>query len=102
MSDLQDSFHDAMVQIYIQAQEACNYRAKAFLAMVVEQGGVVAAKKLLSTTEMQSGLFELFECGRLDLTVETLVLKDDYRQLFTAGELAEAERRLQTLQRAAR
>lgn len=98
MSTLEREFDQAMINIYKAALEACNYRAKAFLSMVVELGGVAAAKKLLSSSEMQSGLFELFECGRLDLTVETLVLKDEYRELFTPTELAEAERRLSLLQ----
>jgi len=86
-----------MIDIYNSAVQECDYRAKAFLAMVVERGGLPAAKKLLSTSEMQSGLFELFECGRLDLTVEALVLRDEYRELFTASELAEAKRRLDML-----
>jgi len=97
MTALEDKFHQAMIGIYVAAADECNYRAKAFLSMVVEMGGLAAAKQLLSTSEMQSGLLELFECGRLDLTVETLVLNDEYRELFTRGELAEAERRLSLL-----
>ena len=98
MAALEDKFDQAMIGIYKAAVDACNYRAKGFLGMVVELGGIAAAKKLLSSGDMQSGLFELFECGRLDLTVETLVLKDEYRELFTSTELAEAERRLSLLQ----
>jgi hypothetical protein len=65
--------------------------------MVVEMGGVAAAKKLLASDDIQSGLYELFECGRLDLTVETLVLQDEYRSLFSPEELVEAQRRLDLL-----
>ena len=98
MKDLEEEFHQDMLEIYKTAIEACNYRAKAFLAMVVEMGGLKAAKKLLSSTEIQSGLYELFECGRLDLTVECLVAEKHggkYRKLFTPVEVVEAERRLQ-------
>ncbi len=90
---LEEKFHQAMINIYKAAADECNYRAKAFLGMVVEMGGRNAAKKLLAGDVMQSGLYELFDCGRLDLTVETLVLKDEYKDLFTPQELAEARRR---------
>ena len=97
MNSLEDEFNEAMLNIYRSAIEACKYRAKAFLAMVVELGGVKAAKKLLAGSELQSGLYELFECGRLDLTVENLVLQVRFRELFTPEELQEAERRLELL-----
>jgi hypothetical protein len=97
-----DKFHQAMINIYKVAADECNYRAKGFLGMVVEMGGVAAAKKLLASNDIQSGLYELFDCGRLDLTVETLVLQDEYRSLFSPGELAEAQRRLDLLKRRSR
>jgi hypothetical protein len=86
-----------MLNIYRVALEACKYRAIAFLSMVVEMGGVATAKKLLAGEEMQSGLYELFECGRLDLTVEALMLQPKFRELFAPDELAIAEQRLADL-----
>lgn len=97
MGTLEDEFNEAMLNIYRSAIEACGYRAKAFLAMVIELRGLNAAKKLLASSDLQSGLYELFECSRLDLTVENLVLQDRYRELFTVEELKEAERRLELL-----
>ena len=94
MNSLEDDFHQAMIDIYKAAVTECNYRAKAFLSMVVEMGGMQTAKKLLSTTDIQSGLYEVFDCGRLDLTVEALVAEGNYRDLFELDELIEAERRL--------
>ena len=41
--NLESSFHEAMIRIYKTALEECDYRAKAFLAMVVEVGGLRAA-----------------------------------------------------------
>ena len=89
-----EQFHEAMLTIYKRALAECNYRAKAFLAMVVERGGLPTAKALLTSDEIQSGLYELFECDRLDLTVEALVAEGPFRSLFEPGELTEAERRL--------
>ena len=97
MKPLEDEFHNEMIDIYKIAAMECQYRAKAFLSMVVELGGLTAAKRLLGTSEIQSGLYELFECGRLDLTVEALVAESKYRDLFEPNELAEAERRLTLL-----
>jgi len=98
MTSLERRFHEAMLNIYKLGLEHCNYRAKAFLSMVVEKTGVVAAKQLLATDVIQSGLYELWDCGRLDLTVETLVLQDEYQSLFEHHELDEARRRLSELE----
>ena len=92
---MEEEFHQAMIDIYKAALKECKYRAKAFLSMVIELGGLQTAKKLLASIEIQSGLYELFECGRLDLTVEALVAEGKFRTLFEPQELAEAERRLQ-------
>lgn len=54
MDNLEREFHQAMLDTYKIAVAECNYRAKAFLSMVVEMGGLNAAKKLLSTSEAQS------------------------------------------------
>ena len=94
MKSLEDEFHDAMIDVYKIAVAECNYRAKAFLSMVIEIGGLSTAKRLLWTDEIQSGLYELFKCRRLDLTVEALVAEGKFRDLFEPHELAEAERRL--------
>ena len=102
MTSLEEKLHEAMINIYKSAVKECNYRAKAFLAMVVEMGGLQAAKKLLASDVIQSGVYELFECGRPDLTVETLVLKDEFRELFEAKELSKAKRRLGLLNASSR
>jgi len=96
MSTQEEEFHQAMIEIYKAAITECHYRAKAFLSMVIEMGGLQAAKKLLSSTEIQSGLYELYGCGRLDLTVEALVAEGKFRDLFEPQELAEAEYRLKS------
>ncbi len=97
-----EKFHQAMLDTYKISVEECNYRPKAFLGMVVELGGVETAKRLLATNVIQSGLYELFECGRLDLTVENIVLKDEFRELFTPAELTEAKRRIDLLKSSGR
>lgn len=87
-------FHKAMLEVYRRAKKECNYSATRFLEMVTEKGGVAAAKRLLSASDVQYGFSELWECRRLDLTVEAHVLKPEFDSLFTPEERQEAYRRL--------
>lgn len=94
MEDKIQEFNSAMIDIYRLALSECNYRPQAFLKMVVEIGGLPTAKRLLRTPNIQSGLFELHKCGRIDLSMEYLVTRDKYHDLFEPEEIFEAERRL--------
>ena len=89
-------FHGAMLGVYGQAR-ALGYNATRFLQMVDELGGLQAAKHLLAKPGVQSGLAWLWEHGRLDISMEALVLQERFRSLFTEPEQAEAHRRLEEL-----
>lgn len=97
MNGLEDKFHDAMLDLYRVAKKECRYDAKVFLDMVLTDGGVKTAQKLLADQTMQYGFRKLYECERLDLTVECLVLNRRFAKLFNRRELAEARRRLREL-----
>lgn len=94
MNGLEDRFHDAMLDLYRVAKQKCRYDAKAFLNMVLTNGGVETAHQLLGDQTIQYGFTKLWECGRLDLTVECLVLNRRFARLFDERELEEARRRL--------
>ena len=94
MPDLEKQFHAAMLDIYERAKRECNYNATRFLGMVRQHGGLRAAQKLLMSTELSQGLTTLWECGRLDLSVEAHVLKPEFDGLFTTEEKAIARSRL--------
>ena len=91
-----ERFHVEMVRIYREATEF-GYYPKYFLRMVVEQGGLSAAKRLLGDSNPSSGFVRLWEEGRLDLSVEALVLLEPWSSLFTEAELTEARHRLDDL-----
>jgi len=95
MANIETSFHNAMLDIYKEAKEQCHYNATYFLRMVNEIGGLEAGKRLLSTDAPQYGFTKLWECGRLDLSVEFLVLKPEFKSLFRKEELETAKRRLE-------
>lgn len=94
MANLERQFHTAMLGIYEIAKKNCNYNATRFLAVVNEKGGYRTAQTLLGTDKVSEGLTAIWECGRLDLTVEALVLRPEFAPLFTAEEKATATKRL--------
>jgi hypothetical protein len=95
MSDAVERFHEAMIErVYRGAGRECGYWAGRFLQMVRRDGGVATAKRLLGRAGASRG-FELLRAkGRLELSLEALVLEPDFRALFSDQELAEARRRL--------
>ena len=94
LSEAERQFHDAMIDTYKIAKRDCDYNATYFLGMVIDYGGLNAAKRLLATTEPSDGFTTLWMCGRLDLTVEAHVLKPEFQSLFTPEEIAIARSQL--------
>ncbi len=94
MTELENRFHRAMIGIYEKAKEECNYNATRFLAMVSERGGLATARALLATPRPSDGFTALWECKRLDLTVEVLVLSPEFASLFEDNEKRVARDRL--------
>ena len=93
-SPLENIFHKEMLAIYRNAKQECGYNATRFLQMVANDGGLRTAKLLLATRDPSDGFTKLWECGRLDITVENLVLQAKYKDLFSAEEIIIAEERL--------
>ena len=94
---IEKEFDEAMRNIYRSADSECSYRPTYFLGMVDQHGGVLAAKKLLHSSKHSKGLTRLWKLGRLDLSMEALVLKCPWKTLFTEAELQSARKRLTEL-----
>ncbi len=86
MEVLENKFNDEMINIYNIAKKDLNYNASRFLQLVVKNGGIQAAKKLVSKTGGTYGFEILWENNRLDLSVEALVLRSEYKELFSDEE----------------
>lgn len=93
MARIEDMWHAEMVRIHADAK-AIGYNASRFIQMVNDQGGVAAGKHLINSTQPSEGFTKLWELRRLDITVEARALKPEYRELFTARELATCRQRL--------
>jgi hypothetical protein len=108
---LEQTFENAMYEeVYLRVWRECGYRANRFRQMVcpprpgrkgtLYRGGLATAKQLL--LKESSGFGVLDEMGRLDLSVEALVVKPEWRGLFTLDELKMALLKLEQRKRAAR
>jgi len=86
-----------MKDVYLRAKTEANYNAGYFVGMLSTYGGLGTAKKLLASTEVSAGFGALYERGRLDLTVEALVIQPQFASLFTDEEIEIAGRRLEQL-----
>lgn len=91
---LESSFHAAMAQIYVRAKAEAGYNATRYLQMVSENGGLATANQLLHASNVSDGFTHLWERGRLDLSVEALVLEPKWSPLFTSDDLRIARERL--------
>jgi len=93
-SDRENRFHDAMLNIYKRAKKETGYNARIFLGLVVDRGGLHTARYLLHAQVVSDGYTALWQRGRLDLTVEALVLEPEWQPLFSVNELKIAVDRL--------
>jgi hypothetical protein len=95
MDPVEKSFERAMIAVYEEAKRQTGYNAVRFLQMISEVGGLETAKRLLNATHVSDGFTALWERKRLDLTVESVVLRPEFTHLFTDDELDLARRRLE-------
>ncbi|WGE27665.1 hypothetical protein PHA77_09085 [Edwardsiella tarda] len=94
MLEYEADFHDAMLRIYCQAKKD-GYNAMRFQQMILADGGLATAKKLLASKGYSEGLTRLWEMGRLDISMEALVIKSPWCSLFSEDELEIARKRLE-------
>ncbi|WKY46442.1 hypothetical protein Q5O24_08590 [Eubacteriaceae bacterium ES3] len=94
MNALESKFHEEMSSIYFTAKKELKYNASRFIQIVSREGGLKAAKQLISKSGGTYGFEVLWVNNRLDLSVEALVLKPEYHELFTDEEREICKNRL--------
>lgn len=95
MNQLEKNFNEDMKNIYMTAKKELKYNASRFWQMVIDKGGVQAAKILIAKDGGTYGFEILWEHGRLDLSVEAHVLKPEYAEIFTDAEKEMCRERLE-------
>lgn len=94
LQGLEAKFDDAMMSVYQRALKECHYNASRFLQMLYEHRGLETARILLHAPTVSEGYVALWDRGRLDLTVEALMLSTEWDGLFTDAERDIARKRL--------
>lgn len=94
MTDLEKELCKDMIEIYRKADKECGYRATRFLQMIDRKGSLVTAKELISKDGGTEGFTKLWEFGRLDLSLEALIISGKYNDLFTQKEIEICKERL--------
>lgn len=95
MTNLEREFDMAMMNIYHRAKSEAGYNATRFLQMLQEHRGLKTARILLHAHHVSDGYTALWERGRLDLTVEALILQRKWYPLFLDQERGIARKRLE-------
>ena len=85
---------DALLDVARRSKSEAGYNPTLFIQMLSERGGLATAKALLAAPTTSDGFAALWERGRLDLTVEAVVLRKEHRGLFEREELEIARQRL--------
>jgi hypothetical protein len=99
MPNLDAQFDQAMFDVYRRAKDEAGYNATIFLQMLTDDGGRRTAKTLINAARPSDGYTALCLRGRLNLTVEALVVEDErWHPLFTEDELDRARKRLKDYQ----
>jgi len=81
-SDMETRFDHAMMGVYVRAKNEVGYNATRYLQMLHDHRGLETARILIVADHPSEGYVALWERGRLDLTVEALVLQPEWRPLF--------------------
>lgn len=90
------AFEKAMHGIYTRAKTEANYNATIYIQLLHERGGLGTAKYLINAATVSDGYTALWQLGRLDLTVEALIVDNpQWHSLFEASEIERARKRLQ-------
>jgi hypothetical protein len=63
------------------------YNPTAFLEMLRKYGTLGTAKRLINAPQVSEGYSKLYLMGRLDLTLEAVMLKPEYSSFLTKDEL---------------
>ncbi|HEX4771286.1 MAG TPA: hypothetical protein VH351_10665 [Bryobacteraceae bacterium] len=92
--ELEARFDEAMMDVYRRALNECGYKATRFLHMLHEHRGPETARILLHASNVSEGYIALWERKRLDLTVEALILAEEWNPLFSEPERETARKRL--------
>jgi hypothetical protein len=87
---LRSSFHQKMVNAIQTCIRELHYNPTLVSQRIGEYGAVETAHWIMRLTGETTGFTKLWEAGRLDLSVEAIILRPEYAPLFSLEERREA------------
>ena len=91
---LKKLFHQEIIDLYKQIIKSVKYKPTRLMDYINRYGGYEAAVKYISTESNVQDFTILWEKERLDLSVEALITKEQYRELFSEDILSFCDRKL--------
>lgn len=85
------------VRAAMQECHSLGYHPTRFEQMLNQSDAVTLAKRMVTSSELQDGLKKLNAMGRVDLSVESIMLEPEFSSLFNPQELQAADWRLKQL-----
>ena len=95
---LEQKFEHAVRSSLEEAREHGYYPTR-FEEKMDQVGAIAYARELIASGELQSGLQRLKEMNRLDLSIEYLVAKTEFADLFSPEERDAARWRLEQIRK---
>lgn len=94
---LQSKFNLEIMEA-IEESKKIGYNPTRFIVMLhKEKGNAFEVAQKLIKKDLTSGLWELYQHNRLDLSVEATMIKPEYRNLFSSELIRICERKLKQL-----
>ncbi|ONI44038.1 hypothetical protein AN641_08635 [Candidatus Epulonipiscioides gigas] len=94
MDKLKELFSKEMLILYKQISKQIKYKSQNLLKYINEYGGYQAALKYIYTPSYTNDFSALWEAGRLDLSIEVLLLNEKYRSIIAPDVINFCTRRL--------
>lgn len=93
---LKNKFNEEILQA-VEESKKIGYIPTRFIQMLQLQGNnAFEVVSRLVTKEATTGLEKLWEKGRLDLSVEAVMIKNEYRELFDSDVIKICEKKLKS------
>lgn len=93
-ADLVRRFHAETIRLCKDVELALGRPPNVMLGMISQMGGVDATRAVVGSSSPSETFSLLWGCGRLDLTLEALILREEFQGLFSEALLRRAEDRL--------
>jgi hypothetical protein len=95
MNTLERNLYGRMEDVIQICQRELHWKPTAALEMIHKYGPVEAARRIVLTKEGTVGFARCWEEGRLELSVEAIILGEEFRPLFDEEILTKANNRLE-------